>query len=109
MKLTPAAPLNTVAAATAKARTLHPGAFCKVALDSPANARCQVLLEVEGHPTLLAGAGPNWLEALAAWYEWHESQGNAFKVLKLVFEPAPKPEAAPVPAAPPPPSRLILP
>ncbi len=82
----------TRASATAKAKALHPGAFCKEAKDSVRTERCQVLVE-EYSPSFteqfraaadqvarwkwnpdvyLVASGPDWMTALERFHDWME-------------------------------------
>lgn len=84
----PAVPY-TRSAATAKARELHPGAFCKEAKDSARAHRCQVLVTddgvdyLPGQPkwengkTYLCASGPDWVTALSRFHDFMEENSNA--------------------------------
>lgn len=76
MKLSPAKPLNADSASE-RARELHPGAFCKKAVDSMRDERCQVMVEHQGR-TYLAASGPTWLDALERFYEWAGRDGEEY-------------------------------
>ena len=73
MNFRPATPY-TRSTATAKAQTLHPGAFCKNAADSAKQERCQVLVEEhQSQPgTYLVASGPDWVTALEGFFNWME-------------------------------------
>ena len=65
------------------ARRLHEEAFCKVAYDSPASDRCQVLVRLPDGFTYLMGSGRTWPDALRAFEEnlpaLHEAEAKAAK------------------------------
>lgn len=63
---------HTLHTATARAKTLRRGAFCKYSSNSQRIHRYQVLLEKDGETWLVASA-PSWVEALEAFWHWHNN------------------------------------